>query len=170
MREAFSQRQDIKLNNNQEKKEDRRGNKPKRKTPVKKETLQKLTELGIDATKIVFEEDAQALIEEKTKDKPQEEPKRSKKEQIRYEAIQLAKSMHIKVSEDVGTKAILQSIKDMIDEMKEEAGNDIGQMAEALSYEVSYKAICTENEIYHNTTSGRGVASLADYNRFRLGL
>ena len=169
MKEAFSQRQEVRLNlNNNESKQE---NQKKKKTPVKQETLKKLAGMGVDVSKIYFEEDAQAIIEEKQKSSEQTKtPKRNKKDQIRFEAIVLANSLDIPVSESVGTKAILESIKEKIETKKSDAGHDIALMADALSYEVSYKAICDEFEVYNNTTTQLGCATLADYNRYRLGL
>ena len=168
MKEAFSQNQKITLNSGSEKQQ-KESQKKQKKTPVKKETLQKLVDMQIDIKKVFYEEDALALIEEKEKQK-KVVPKKSAKEQIELEAATLAEKLNIPVSESVGVKAILESIKIKIDSLKQQAGHDIEKMAEALSFEVSYKAIKTDFEIYNNTTNRLGVASLADYNRFRLGL
>lgn len=169
MKEAFSQGHKIVLNTHPEQ-EQKEQQQKKKKTPVKKETLQKMLDLGLDIKSVFYEEDALAQIEEKTKEKENKAPKRDKKEQIRFEAITLANQLEIPVSDSVGVKAILSSIKDKIEARKAEAGHDIEKMSVVLAYEVSYKAIKTEFEVYDNTTNRLGVASLADYNRFRLGL
>ena len=169
MKEAFSQSHKIVLNPNpeQEKKEQQQ---KKKKTPVKKETLQKMSDMGLDIKSVFYEEDALAQIEAKNKEKEGKTPKRDKKEQIRFEAITLANQLEIPVSDSVGVKAILSSIKEKIEARKKECAHDIQKMSEVLAYEVSYKAISTEFEVFDNTTNRLGVASLADYNRFRLGL
>lgn len=167
MREAFSHNQKITLNQDPPKKEEQKKQQQK-KTPLKKETIEKLAKLGIDVTKIKSEEEAIEILEKKiTEKKP---PKRNKKEQIEFEAQTLATNLNVPTTESMGTKAILDAIKQKIQSLKTDAGNNLEKMAEALSFEVSYKAILGEFETYNNATSGMGVASLADYNRFRLGL
>jgi hypothetical protein len=168
MKEAFSQGHKIVLHQDSEK--EKKQEPKKKKTTVKKETLQKMVDMGLDIKNVFYEEDALAKIEEKQNEGKEQSPKRDKKEQILYEATVLASQLEIPLSESVGVKAILQAIKEKIDERKKDAGADIAKMAEALAFEVSYKAICTENEVLNNTKNQLGVASLADYNRFRLGL
>ncbi|MBR1754839.1 hypothetical protein IJ732_08400 [bacterium] len=168
MKEAFSHNQKVTLNP-EAGQEQKNNQQRKKKTPVKKETLQKLVDMGVDIKSVFYEEDAQALIEEKDKDK-KPEVKRDKKEQLQFEVNILAGKLEIPVSDSVGIKGTLDAIKAKIDNLKTQAGHDLEKMAEALSYEVSYKAIKTDYEVYHNTTNLLGASSLASYNMIKLNL
>lgn len=167
MKEAFSQSHKIVLKKDSEKE---KREPQKKKTPVKKETLQKMVDLELDIKNVFYEEDAQNAIAEKEKSKKSDNFKRDKKEQIQYEALMLASMLEVPVSDSVGINAILDAIKEKIEEKKKEAGHDLKLMSDVLAYEVSYKSLCTDNEVFNNTNNRLGVASLADYNRFRLGL
>ena len=167
MREAFSHNQKIVLNPDAGKESQQQNQQRKKKTPVKKETLQKLVDMGIDIKSVFYEEDAQALIDEKEKNK-KPEVKRDKKEQIQFEANILAGKVGVMITESVGVSATLNAIKDRIETLKAQAGHDLEKMAEALAFEVSYKAIKIEYETYTNTTSLLGASSLASYNMIKL--
>lgn len=167
MREAFSHNQKIVLNPDSGKEAQQQNQQRKKKTPVKKETLQKLVDMGIDIKSVFYEEDAQALIDEKEKNK-KPEVKRDKKEQIQFEANILAGKVGVMITESVGVSATLNAIKDRIETLKAQAGHDLEKMAEALAFEVSYKAIKIEYETYTNTTSLLGASSLASYNMIKL--
>lgn len=168
MREAFSQNQKIVLNPDAGKEQQpQQRQQKKKKTPVKEETLKKLVDMGVDIKSVFYEEDAQALIDEKEKDK-KTDVKRDKKEQIQFEVNVLAGKVGVMITESVGIKATLDAIKERIETLKTQAGHDLEKMAEALAYEVSYKAIKIEFETYTNTTSLLGASSLASYNMIKL--
>ena len=170
MREAFAKKQNIVIKSEEEKK---KKEPPKKKTPLTPETREKLKKAGVNVLQIHTEEDGLAKLESlkpKEEVEAKTEEKKDASEKIRDEALALAKILEINATDAVGTKAILEAIKSKIEQRKGLAGNDTAKMAEVISIERRYKSICTEEEVLKNTNSRLGVATLADYNRFRLGL